>query len=604
MSISGTVNSPKIFYILHVEDMPEEVSKFRDAIYLAMESYGIDKQCVDITEAKDAKAAGDLLTIAKEDRPDRVFDAIICDLGIPREPGGVKDQTHGLRVIAEAGNLDICGSIICLSNFASDADVLKTKDQEFRDVRIDEWLDKGRDTINMDVLVAKLRRCLIPVEYFAMRLNEGDSPLVFRDVKMKTLLRELVYLACRPYVRWPLARILLLGDPGTGKGALARAFYRILPTLQTGARGKFVRLNSASAVSEGHGGRIALFGAEGFGTGVADQPGIFERASEYPSREPSGLAALNVEPIPDRAGVVFLDEFAELSPELQASILNALEEGEVRREGSGRTVKICCHVVFATNCPIESLQGTPDQLQEGWRKLREDLMDRIPNILYVPSLNERREEVPEIVIRLATAQLRVSNPNAKTVEITESAVKLMDRAIMGGVLRSVRQLQMIADVLPGESRISDGNLRSLFARASILGQEINIKPEEQSLDEKLSTLRFTALFGKELPKATQEIIDRLFRANRNFAEMIDYNNLELDADHAIRLALATELLTTSEIKPLLKQSIDAFRQWKSRLLGDHDVPARPQNATKKALRDREEWVIKQLLSDKILGIGK
>src|SRR5262249_34519987 len=147
--------------------------------------------------------------------------------------------------------------------------------------------------------------------------------------------------AYSPVGGWPLSRTLIVGDFGCGKGMLARTFRQLLCDRadSLGNRERCARLetmNCASLVSDGEGGRIALFGAREY-QAMDDKTGLFERATWY------GTATTRVEELPStgrrerdqiqfkRAGVAFLDEFTTLRPDLQAAILNALEEGEVRR---------------------------------------------------------------------------------------------------------------------------------------------------------------------------------------------------------------------------------------------------------------------------------
>jgi two-component system, NtrC family, nitrogen regulation response regulator NtrX len=161
------------------------------------------------------------------------------------------------------------------------------------------------------------------------------------------------------------ATVLILGESGVGKELVARAIHR--NSLR--ARERFVQVNCAAIPEELI--ESELFGHEkGSFTGATEkQIGKFELA--------------------DR-GTIFLDEVGDMSAKTQAKVLRVLQEGEVERLGSSRTMKVDVRVIAATNKNLEA------EIEQG--KFREDLYFRLSVIpIYVPPLRERPEDIPVLV---------------------------------------------------------------------------------------------------------------------------------------------------------------------------------------------------------------
>src|SRR5262249_34670211 len=132
-----------------------------------------------------------------------------------------------------------------------------------------------------------------------------------------------------------------------------------------------------------------LFGHErgAFTGAIAGKQGLFELAD---------------------SGTLFLDEFAEMSPEMQTKLLKVLEGGEFRRVGGVRTLRVDVRVIAATNRDLDELVRTG--------RLREDLLHRIDVIrIQLPPLRERAEDVPRFVEHfLAYHQRRGLSPKMLT----------------------------------------------------------------------------------------------------------------------------------------------------------------------------------------------
>jgi transcriptional regulator with AAA-type ATPase domain len=208
-------------------------------------------------------------------------------------------------------------------------------------------------------LTARPAESSLPVEAGGL-LTDGSEP-------MGALLRDLQQVAPS---RLP---VVILGPSGTGKELAAREVH-----LRSGRPGKWVPVNCA-AFAEGLL-ESELFGhVKGAFTGASrDRAGALEMAS---------------------GGTLFLDEVADLSPKLQSLLLRALQEGEVQRVGSDRVVRVDLRIVAATHKDLEAMVAAGTFRADLWFRLQ-------GSVLRMPSLAERRHELPWLLPRLAAQVAR------------------------------------------------------------------------------------------------------------------------------------------------------------------------------------------------------
>jgi two-component system nitrogen regulation response regulator NtrX len=199
------------------------------------------------------------------------------------------------------------------------------------------------------------------------------------------------------------ATVLILGESGVGKELVARAIHRSSQR----ARERFVQVNCAAIPEDLI--ESELFGHErGAFTGATEkQIGKFEMA--------------------DR-GTIFLDEVGDMSPKTQAKVLRVLQEGEVERLGSSRTIKVDVRVIAATNKDLE------DEIAQG--RFRDDLYFRLSVIpIFVPPLRDRLEDIPSLVQHFVARFGRENN--RRPARFSPGAIDMLRRARWRGNIREL-----------------------------------------------------------------------------------------------------------------------------------------------------------------------
>jgi DNA-binding NtrC family response regulator len=247
--------------------------------------------------------------------------------------------------------------------------------------------------------------------------------------------------------------VLVYGESGTGKEFIVRMIHDQSPR----ATGPFVSINCA-ALTE------TLLESELFGhvrgafTGaVRDKAGLFEVAGN---------------------GTIFLDEIGEVAPTIQAKLLRALQEREIRRVGGERTVNVNARVVAATNRDLRAAVAAGT--------FREDLYFRLGAfVITVPPLRERREDIPALVhdfVRRAATRVK------KDVEAVsaEAMTALMNYRWPG----NVRELEHAIERAVIVARGSSIRLRELppeiaqKTRPSIVDDSLDLQAQERAMIER------------------------------------------------------------------------------------------------------------------------
>ena len=223
------------------------------------------------------------------------------------------------------------------------------------------------------------------------------------------------------------ARVLITGSNGTGKELVAHWLHQ----KSERANGPMIEVNCAAIPSELI--ESELFGhvKGAFTSAVKDRAGKFEAANQ---------------------GTTFLDEIGDMSLSAQAKVLRALQESRIQRVGSDKDIKVDVRIIAATNKDLKK------EIENG--RFREDLYHRLAVILIqVPSLNERREDIP-LLINHFTDKIANEHGTAKKV-FSDKAIKLLQDYDWTGNIRELRNVVERLIIL-GDKEVTENDVK-LFA---------------------------------------------------------------------------------------------------------------------------------------------
>ncbi|MCG8569392.1 MAG: sigma-54 dependent transcriptional regulator [Spirochaetes bacterium] len=339
----------------------------------------LTKENYEVTEAKDGYTGLDIL--AKED-----FDVCFLDVWMP-EIGGIdvltkiKKDFPGVEVIMISGSAKI--------------------DQAVRATKLGayDFLEKPL-TIEKVISIVNNIEQFRKVQDIEFKKNDIDDEMIGSSPSINKI-RELIANSAKSD-----ARVIILGENGTGKELIARAIHD-----QSIRRNKpFVSINCA-AIPENLI-ESELFGhVKGAFTGAVDgRIGKFVLAN---------------------FGTMFLDEVADMSLATQAKLLRVLQEMQLTPIGSTEVIKIDVRVIAATNKDIK------EEIKKG--NFREDLLYRLNVIpINVSPLKERKSDIPELV---AYFNKKLSAEHKKEMKVfSPEALEYLTQYSWPGNIRQLRNI--------------------------------------------------------------------------------------------------------------------------------------------------------------------
>ena len=279
---------------------------------------------------------------------EKTYDVVLCDIKMPRMDGiefleKAKELNADVPVIMISGHGNIDTAVEAVKKGAFDF-ISKPPDLNRLLITLRNALDKQSLVTETKVLKRKVSRVQDMIG-----TSEGIKKII--DTVEKVAPTD--------------ARILITGENGVGKELVARWIHE----KSNRKTGPMVEVNCAAIPGELI--ESELFGHEkgSFTSAIKQRIGKFETAN---------------------GGTLFLDEIGDMSLNAQAKVLRALQEGKITRVGADKDINVDVRVIAATN---------KDLFKEVEAKnFRLDLYHRIGVIIiHVPSLNERRDDVPILV---------------------------------------------------------------------------------------------------------------------------------------------------------------------------------------------------------------
>mgnify|MGYP003450184482 FL=1 len=331
---------------------------------------------------------------------EKTFDLVLCDIKMPK--------MDGIEFLEKAGEVNADVPIIMISghgNIETAVEAVKKGAYDYisKPPDLNRLLITIRNAMDKSTLVSEAKVLKRRVSRVQEMIGES-SPIK----KIKETIEKVAPTD---------ARILITGDNGVGKELVARWVHE----KSNRASAPIVEVNCAAIPSELI--ESELFGHEkgSFTSAIKQRIGKFETAN---------------------GGTLFLDEIGDMSANAQAKVLRALQEGKITRVGAEKDINVDVRVIAATN---------KDLLKEVEEKnFRLDLYHRLSVILiHVPSLNERRDDIPMLVDQFLTDIC--SDYGIAQKPIDADAIKLLQEYDWTGNIRELRNVVERLVILSGKS---------------------------------------------------------------------------------------------------------------------------------------------------------
>ena len=331
---------------------------------------------------------------------EKSYDVVLCDIKMPKIDGiefldKASEINPDVPIIMISGHGTIETAVEAVKKGAYDY-VSKPPDLNRLLITIRNAMDKTDLVTETKVL----RRKVIKVEEM---IGESAPILKIRETIDKVAPTD--------------ARIMIMGENGVGKELVARWIHE----KSSRNKGPLIEVNCAAIPGELI--ESELFGHEkgSFTSAVKQRIGKFEQA---------------------HGGTLFLDEIGDMSLNAQAKVLRALQEGKITRVGGDKDITVDVRVIAATN---------KDLLQEvDEKQFRLDLYHRLSVIIiHVPSLNDRKDDIPLLVEKFLTDIC--ADYGIAPKDIDDDALKALQENNWTGNIRELRNVVERLVILSGKN---------------------------------------------------------------------------------------------------------------------------------------------------------
>ncbi|MFV0304529.1 MAG: sigma-54-dependent transcriptional regulator, partial [Moheibacter sp.] len=334
------------------------------------------------------------------------YDLVISDIKMPKKDGvqvlvEALDVNPDLPFLMISGHGDIDTAVDCIKKGAFDY-ISKPPD-------LNRFLSTVRNALDKRVLLTKNKE--LTTENKALKRKVAKQYEMVGSSAILDTIRNIINKVADTD-----ARVLITGPNGSGKELVAHHIHE----KSSRNRMPLVEVNCAAIPSELI--ESELFGhVKGSFTGAhKDKEGKFELAN---------------------GGTIFLDEIGDMSLPAQAKVLRALQEGEISRVGADKEIKVDVRVLAATNKDLRK------EIDEG--RFREDLYHRLAVIVIeVPGLNDRREDIAELVHHFSAQIANSSGMPSK--EFSKEAIKVLEKYDWTGNIRELRNVVERMLILGGD----------------------------------------------------------------------------------------------------------------------------------------------------------
>jgi DNA-binding NtrC family response regulator len=331
---------------------------------------------------------------------EKSYDLVLCDIKMPK--------LDGLEFLQKAGEINADIPIIMISghgNIETAVEAVKKGAFDFisKPPDLNRMLITIRNAMDKGSLVSETKVLKRKVSRVQEMIGESAPIKKIKETIEKVAPTE--------------ARILITGENGVGKELVARWIHE----KSNRAGGPMVEVNCAAIPTELI--ESELFGHEkgSFTSAIKQRIGKFESAN---------------------GGTLFLDEIGDMSGNAQAKVLRALQEGKITRVGADKDISVDVRVIAATN---------KDLLKEVEAKnFRLDLYHRLSVILiHVPSLNDRRDDIPILVEKFLQDICADYGVALKTIDTV--AINLLQQYNWTGNIRELRNVVERLVILAGKN---------------------------------------------------------------------------------------------------------------------------------------------------------